>query len=179
MSKVVQAKGAHHWMLFIGLALAVSIGSIAPGAVAQEVQPYEYARPGQPTMTLYVWGAVSRPGIWVVEREASLVEVLSLVNIQAEGGLQEGVRENRFLRIYRGSGADGTSGGPYSERSLVFETPLDDVRVSSQPPSGLRDGDILSVEVERRRTWFTLRNVTSVLGAAASITLLIIRLGEL
>ena len=57
-------------------------------------------------MTLYVWGAVSRPGIWVVEREASLIEVLSLANLQAEDNLQQGVRENRFLRIYRGAGAD-------------------------------------------------------------------------
>jgi hypothetical protein len=130
-------------------------------------------------MTLYVWGAVSRPGIWVVEREASLVEVLSLVNVQTEGNLQEGVRENRFLRIYRGVEVSAGSAGPYPERSLVFETPLEDVRMSSQPPAGLRDGDILAIEVERKRTWFTLRNISSVLGAAASITLLIIRLGEI
>ena len=151
--------------------------AFAPRASAQEVQPYEYARPGQPIMTIYVWGAVSRPGIWVVEREAALVEILSLVNVQPGGNTQEGIRETRFLRIYRGGAGLPNPSGPHEGRNLLYEVPLDEVMTSSQLALDLRDGDVLSVEIESHRSWFTLRNVSSIIGTAASLTLLIIRLG--
>lgn len=158
--------------------LVVALGLCVTRTYAQEIQPYEYARPGQPTMTIYVWGAVSKPGIWVIEREATLVEVLSLVNVQAGGDMQEGARETRFLRIYRGGGAPQPSGA-YGDRDLVYEAPLDEMMTALQLAPGLQDGDVLAVEVETHRSWFTFRNISSLIGTAAALTLLIIRLGEL
>lgn len=165
------------WALCVLGGLAIAMSALAPRAAAQQVQPFEYARPGQPTMTLYIWGAVSRPGIWHVEREATLVEILSLANVQAGGSEGEGVRVERFLRVYRGSGAPPTAGA-FPSRDLVYEVPLEDL-MSAQSALELRDGDVLAVEVETHRTWFTLRNISSVIGTAASLTLLIIRLSDL
>lgn len=158
--------------------LVIAFGLLTSSASAQEVSPYEYARPGQPTMTIYVWGAVSKPGIWVVEREATLVEILSLVNVQGGGTTQEGVQETRFLRIYRG-GVPSEPSGLQADRNLVYETPLDEIVTALQVAPMLQDGDVLAIEVETRRSWFTFRNISSLIGTAASLTLLIIRLGEL
>ena len=159
--------------------LVVAFGLLAPSASAQEVQPYEYARPGQPTMTIYVWGSVSKPGIWVVEREATLVEILSLVNVQTEGNTQAGVRADRFLRVYRASEGAIPSEGPYPDHTLIYEMPIEEMLISPQPDLKFRDEDILAVEIETHRTWFTLRNISSVIGTVASLTLLIIRLSDL
>jgi protein involved in polysaccharide export with SLBB domain len=170
--------GAAAGLWLAGLALV--LWGFAPQATAQQVTPYEYARPGRPTMTLYVWGAVSRPGIWEVEEEIALVELLSLVNVQAGRATREGVREERFVRIYRGGARGGREvTAPYSARQLIFDALLEEVLKGERAAPALADGDILVLEVETHERVLTFRNVSSFIGTAASLTLLIIRLASL
>lgn len=164
--------------VLLGLALAV----LGPSAAAQEVEPYVYARPGQPTITIYVWGAVGRPGIWHVEQGVSLIDMLSLVNPQLGANLREEADVRRTLRIYRGGAASAPaegSPGPTSERELVFEAPLEEVLSVARPPLQLQHGDVLAVEAETQTRIFTLRNFASIIGTAATLLLLVIRLSEL
>lgn len=158
-----------------GLLLGATLGAFAMPATAQRVEPYEYARTGRATITLYVWGAVDRPGIWHVERDATLIEVLSLANVQTGKSAQE----KRFLRIYRGGEATSSPPDPGARRDLVFESDLQDVLTSARVAPGIQDGDIISIEVEIQEKVFTLRNISSFIGTAASLTLLIIRLTSL
>ena len=166
------------WNEFLAtFAMMVVAYSLAPAAPAQSVEAYEYARTGRPTMTLYVWGDVSRPGIWRVERDLDPIEFLTLLNVQT-GGTEQEVREKRYLKIYRHEGISAATHGPDIDRILAFEAELEEVFTGTSDLE-FRDGDVLTLEVETSRKFFTLQNVSSLIGTAATLVLLIFRLGEL
>jgi hypothetical protein len=121
----------------------------------------EFARPGEPTITLYLWGAVGNTGIWRVERNIDLIELLSVAGIPGLGAPEQEVRQTFLLQIYRGNA---------SERTLVFEEKIESL-IGGRPgdiPS-LRDGDIVAIKTETRRRlglqfWLeALRTTTSLL----------------
>ena len=76
---------------------------LLPDAAGQDLplpeQSYvnEFARPGQPTTTLYLWGAVGTTGIWRVERDVDLIQLLSVARVPGIGASQQDVRQNSFF----------------------------------------------------------------------------------
>jgi hypothetical protein len=143
-------------------------GGLSPfAAQAQDLplpeQSYvnEFARPGQPTMTLYLWGAVGTTGIWRVEREVDLIQLLSVAGVPGVGTSEREVRQRFILHIYRHQNG---------ERREIYEEEIQNLiggGATSVP--ALKDGDILAVETQTRQrvsldlVFSTLRTVSSFL----------------
>ncbi len=141
-----------------------------PGLTSPLENPNRFARPGMPTNEVWVWGEVSQPGIWRVERGADLVQFLS--HLRVPGALQEraGTRTRYTLKIYRGQPR---------ERDLIFETRLDELLEQGGDYPELQDGDILAVELRQRQSrWQIARLVTTTISSAASLTLLFLRIRD-
>jgi len=126
-----------------------------------------FARPGEPTMTVYLWGTVGRTGIWQVARDADLIEFLSAVQVPGIGQEDRTIRRRITLRVYRGGAG---------ERREVYNQRLDYILERGAAYPDLQDGDVLLVETEQRRRFFTFQTITSIVSTAASLTLLILRL---
>jgi len=126
----------------------------------------EFARPGRATMIVNVWGSARSPGLWRVERDVDLVDFLSVIGIPGVGDRQPGVRTRTYVAIYRSVNAQRRN--VYRER---VEAILED---GAQYPA-LQENDILAIEVEERNR-IGFRLISSIVGTASSITLLIIRL---
>ena len=148
--------------------LAAGLSALQPSAAyAQDLQlpeqsyVNEFARPGQPTMNLYLWGSVGSTGIWRVERDVDLIQLLSVAQVPGIGASQQNVRQNFILHIYRE--VDG-------ERTQIYEEEIQNLiggGAKTVPP--LQDGDILAVETQTRQRislnliFTTLRTVSSFL----------------
>lgn len=137
--------------------------SLVPMVLAQE-SVHQYARPGYATKTVYIWGAVGMPGVWKVEEDADLIELLSAAGLRGYGEDQRGGRTNLILRIYRKSAGS---------RSEIFREEVDRLLVGEQNYPSLQEEDVLAIEAKQRFGW---QNVTAILGAAASVSLLVIRI---
>lgn len=133
------------------------------GAFGGETPSYvnEFYRPGRPTMLIYVLGQVGQPGMWRVEENVDLIDLLAAAGLPALG--QEGAagaRARYVLHIYR---------GPREQREAVYSEPIGRILAegSSYPP--LEPGDILIMEqdVSRRVTvgqiFEYVRTVTSLI----------------
>ncbi len=128
---------------------------------------YDFARPGRPTITVYVWGAVGQPGIWRINPGTTLIELLSAAGIPGIVTEQRRTRLTTIVRIWRGEQV---------QRNLVYEAQLQDLLTEEQETyPTLRNGDILEIEVDEDRK-ITFRTVIEYLSAAASLTLLALRL---
>jgi len=155
------------WIVIMFLVALVGAPNAARPANAQDLplpeQSYvnEFARPGQPTMTLYLWGSVGTTGIWRVGRDVDLIQLLSVAQVPGIGASQQNVRQNFILHIYRE--VDG-------ERTQIYEEEIQNLiggGARTVPP--LQNGDILAVETKTRRrlslnlVFTTLRTVSSFL----------------
>ena len=163
--------------------LSGSIASFAPPAHAQEpteptttpALPPEnyvntYARPGRATHTIYVWGAVSQPGIWRVEKSAELVEFLSVVRPSGFGVESSGTNQSVVIRIRRSNGGESRVVHKLTAEELLDLAP-------SERPS-LQAGDVLEVRTVTRRG-ITFRTISTVVGTLSSLILLGFRLADL
>ena len=92
-------------MLAVALSVSpwVSISHAQVGADRSdgERQVYTYARPGQETITLYVWGAVNQPGIWKVAPKTGLVELFSVIQPRGYGVESPSTDTDVMVRIHR------------------------------------------------------------------------------
>jgi hypothetical protein len=153
--------------LIFGLVFLVCVGGTANTAYGQDLQlpeqsyVNEFARPGQPTMTLYLWGSVGTTGIWRVERDVDLIQLLSVAQVPGIGASQQNVRQNFILHIYRE--IDG-------ERTQIYEEEIQNlIGGGARSVPSLQDGDILAVETQTRQRislnliFTTLRTVSSFL----------------
>jgi hypothetical protein len=127
-----------------------------------------FARPGQATMLVNVWGGVGTPGIWRVERTVDLIDLLSVVGVPGIGLEEVGTRSKTYVVIYR------TIGG---ERREAFRRNVKDLLQDGISYPSLQANDVLSIEVERRRR-IGLQAISSVVGTTSSIILLVLRLSE-
>ncbi|MEF8797728.1 MAG: hypothetical protein V5A48_14835 [Salinivenus sp.] len=128
-----------------------------------------YARPGEATQTVYVWGAVGTPGIWEIETGTSLVELFSVVRPTGYGEQSPGTRTKVLLRIHR------TTNG---ETRVAHEMQLSELL--EMPPSerpALQPQDVIEVRSVQTRT-FSFQTVSTVVGTLSSLTLLAIRIFE-
>jgi protein involved in polysaccharide export with SLBB domain len=157
------------------LLLAVLLGGAA-AAEAQRVtgspgvSVYRYAEPGQPTMDVRVWGAVRTPGVYQVERDTDLVELLTLAGGPLYDREIPNVERTVTVRISRGEAG----------RQVVFEAPLAALFAEATVPPALQPDDVISVDVEVRQRfgWRDGLAVFSGLGTVAVIVLNILRLSN-
>jgi hypothetical protein len=126
---------------------------------------HRFAGPGQATMTVYLWGSVGRSGIWEIERDTEIVELLSAANVPGLGADQVETRERLLLRIYRQQSA---------ERSEVYEESLEDVLETGTQAPQLQEGDVLVIETQTRRR-LSLQTITRYVGTLSSVALLVLR----
>jgi hypothetical protein len=162
------------------LALLLALGVVGTGflseahaqspSVSRSDYVNTYARPGQATHTVYVWGAVSQPGIWKIEPETGLVELFSVVQPSGYGVQTPGTRSKVRLRIHRSEGGTMEVVNELTLSKLLDLTP-------SQRPS-LQAQDVIEVRtIEQRR--FSFSTVSAVIGTLSSLTLLVIRIFDL
>ena len=142
----------------------------SPGLTSPLENPNRFARPGMPTNEVWVWGEVSQPGIWRVERGADLVQFLSHLRVPGLLQQQAQTRSRFTLKIYRGAPAS---------REMIYEIRLDELLEEGDDYPELQDGDILAVELRQRQSRLQLfRLVTGAVSSAASLTLLFLRLRD-
>jgi len=145
---------------------------IAPAGDAYS-QPEErltdFSRPGRPTMLVYVWGTASISGIWKVEQGVDLIQLLSAAQIPNIGAVEQTSKQTVYLRIYRPSGG---------RRVEIYDSEIKKMIAQGSNYPSLQDGDILFLETVTKNR-FNLQTIFSAIGAAASLTLLIIRVNQL
>ena len=166
-----KASTTYYALLFVGLLAA----GLASDTRAQSNPPPEgmtqlYARPGIPTQTVYLWGDLGQAGVWRVERNIDLVELLSAARLAGLGQENPGYRSTTVIQIYRRSGSDG--------HALVYEATAEELLAPEATYPGLEDQDVIEVETRRRRK-IGFQLISSIVGTAASLTLLVLRLTDL
>ncbi len=129
----------------------------------------DFSRPGRPTMFVYVWGTASTPGIWKVEQDVDLLELVASAQIPNFGNTDNQTKSTVTLRIYR------TAGG---ERVQVFSSEINELLKSGKSYPPLQENDIIMIETKSKQR-FNLQTVFSAIGAAASLVLLAIRVNQL
>ena len=150
---------SHH---LFGLALGLVL---LPLSATQAQEPvHQYARPGYATKTVYIWGAVGAPGVWRVEENVELIELLTAARLVGYGANSRGGRQDFILRIYRVENGSRTE--IYSER-------VNRIISGAQEHPQIREGDRLAIETRQRIGW---QSAASMIGAVSSFTLLVIRL---
>jgi len=125
------------------------------------------ARPGEPTITVYLWGSVGQTGIWRIKRETDLIAFLSAVQVPGIGEEQIGIRRRTTLRVFRGSAGD---------RQEVYSERLDEILEEGASYPDLQNEDVLLVETSQRREIFTFQFISTFIGTTSSAILLVLRL---
>lgn len=156
--------------LFMAGLLAGGLSPFAAQAqdltLPEETYVNRYAPPGASTIQVYIWGSVGTTGIWRIEPDLDLVELLSVAGVTGIGTDEPEIRQRVNLRIYR----EGAAG-----RRMIYEERLDEVLAEGASYPLLESRDVLEVEVERRRG-ISFALVSQIMGTASSLTLLILRL---
>jgi hypothetical protein len=135
-----------------------------PGDEGNQIQVY--GQPGNPKMTVYVWGQ-AQTGLWSVDVGTDLLEFASIITTT-------GLRANRpeqettlILQLFR----EGRTDRPF------YEKDIEEFFASRTYPE-LNDGDIIVIK-ERTRRRFTWRDVSQVLGTVTSTVSLILLIDRL
>ena len=129
----------------------------------------DFSRPGRPTMLVYVWGSSSTPGIWKVEQDVDLLELLSSAQIPNFGSTDNSSKTTVNVRVFRSSGGN---------RVEIFQSEMNDLLLSGKIYPELQENDIIMIESKTKQR-FNLQTVFSAIGAAASLVLLVIRINQL
>ena len=123
-----------------------------------------YARPGHPTMVIYVLGDVATTGRWRVEREVQLLDLLAvagpLVVLTEESETVEDVRVKVFREADQG-------------RRLTFNESIESLLTSANASLLLEEGDVVVVDIieKRQSTTVSLREVLAIATSVASLVL--------
>lgn len=117
---------------------------------------FTFARPGDATKRVYLWGAVQRPGLYEVEASTGFSALLSLA-----GGPVLPIRSDELvqrvsLRLYRMSG---------ETRQLAFEASVDSLLQQVLPLP--QEDDVIEVRVDQKR--IRRREVLPYITAGASV----------
>lgn len=154
------------WMVSGPPAAAQSLDRLADTEAS--VAYYFYARPGDATVQVSVWGTIGNTGIYEVPTDTQLDKLLTMaggapIDTRQRGQDPDDIR----ITLYR-TGEDGS-------RTIVYEEPLEHLVQNPEYPA-LQDDDILVVELERARTPFRFRDVLGIVSSLASLTLLGLRI---
>lgn len=129
----------------------------------------DFSRPGRPTMFVYVWGTASTPGIWKVEKDVDLLDLMSSAQVPNFGAIDNTTKSTVTMRLYR------TTGG---QREEIFQSEMNALLTSGKTYPSLQENDIILIETKTKQR-FNLQTVFSAIGAAASLVLLAIRINQL
>jgi hypothetical protein len=154
-----------------GCLLSVGAKEWTPAASAQVVPSEagfvsDFARPGEPTMVIYLWGNISQGGLWRVERDVDLIELLSAAQVPGVGTISPGVRQRIHVNIYRT--VDG-------DRQRVYREEISQLLEEGAEYPSLSSRDIVEIEI-RTRQRIGLGTISTVIGTLSSITLLTLRI---
>ncbi len=128
---------------------------------------YNYSDPGDVTIIVHVWGAITYPGLYEIPRNTTLSHLVSLAGGPALGARSRRSKRVLSLRLYR-----NINGSP---QSVVFQEQMENsIAVSEEDPI-LLAGDILTVE-SVTRTSFSYRDLFPIIAAVASVSLIVDRL---
>jgi hypothetical protein len=137
--------------------------------VKSTVAYFYHAEPGDATVQVSVWGSISRPGVYEVPVETGLDLLLTMAGGAPIGERQEGRRPTQVtVRVYRPVEGD--------ERTLLFESNLDDMLTGQVSYPTFLDNDVIVVEAIQPRKRFTWRDAISVLSSVGTLTLLALRI---
>jgi protein involved in polysaccharide export with SLBB domain len=148
---------------------------IAASASAQPVAASvenTYARPGYPTIAVYVIGDVVGPGKWRVEEGAPLLDLLTVTRPLSPPPSSGGVVQSVHVRLYRQSDS--------GSRQLAVDSELEPLLVGSLAATPLRDGDLLRVvtEVTEPRSRMSFSEILSIVGTLASLAVLAVSVAQ-
>lgn len=146
------------------------VGPVVAQDLPAGLQVRQHFELGKPKMTVYVIGATSAPGIWIVNSDISFVEMLAITLPEGVGTLSLDQVQNSTIELYRSDN---------SGRRLVYSQDLRAVLRGEAPSPTLQDHDLLLFEtITKPRRRITFRGVTSAIGTAASMLLLYLRLRD-
>ena len=126
-----------------------------------------YARPGHPTMVIYVLGDVATAGRWRVERGVQLLDLLAVagpsVVLTEESETVEDVR----VKVFREAGQG---------RRLTFNEPIESLLTSANASLLMEEGDVVVVDIieKRQSTTVSWREVLAIATSVASLVLTVV-----
>jgi hypothetical protein len=138
----------------------------AQGITAGEGIITDFTRPGQPSMTVYLWGGVGRAGLWRVERDVDLIQLLTAAGVPSIGTDSPGTRRRTSVNVYRL--VDG-------ERRQVYAARIEDLLEEGASYPSLNPEDVVEIHVRERRS-IGLGLISTLVGTASTVTLLALRL---
>lgn len=154
-------------LFFAGLLLLAAFPAQSFGQSDERIT--DFSRPGRPTMMIYIWGTASTPGIWKVEKDVDLLELISSAQVPNFGATDNSTKSTVTVRLFRSSGG---------QRVEIFQSEMNDLLKSGKSYPALEENDILMIETKTKQR-FNLQTVFSAIGAAASLVLLAIRINQL
>jgi hypothetical protein len=154
-------------LLFVG-ALGAASAQAQGLTAASGVAVFRYAAPGEPTMDIRVWGAVRSAGVYQVEEEATLLDVLTLAGGPALPAETDRTEQTVRVEVVR---------DPSGARTVVLATTLGELTDQDVTLPELQDGDLVTLTPESRQR-FTWRDALSVTSSLASVVLLVLRIVE-
>lgn len=133
---------------------------------------YRYAEPGDIPMTVHIWGYVFRPGLYEVPVGTKLSTILSLSGGFSLGARQWSQERTITLELSR-SVLDGDP-----ELAPLYQQSWVDSQIKLDEDLVLEDGSFIVIDAQTRRK-FNWRDVVTIVGAAASLTIAIERVSSL
>lgn len=142
-----------------------ALGQIPTGEGEDVVRVY--GQPGNPKMTVYVWGQ-AQTGLWSVDEGTDLLEFASIVTTGGFTTNRPETESDMILQLFREGGTDAEP---------IYEQNVEDLFASRSYPD-LRNGDILVLKNRTRRR-FTWRDVSQAIGTVTSTLSLILLIDRL
>jgi len=128
----------------------------------------DFSRPGQPSMTVYLWGGVGRAGLWRVERNVDLVQLLSAAQVPSIGTDRSGIRRRTSVNVYRLVN---------DKRRQIYSVRVDDLLKDGASYPQLQPEDVVEVKVRERRS-VGIALIGTIISTASTVTLLALRLAS-
>lgn len=157
---------------FLALAFVTVLTSYAQDFPTTTDAQYinQFARPGRPTITVHIWGAVSSPGLWRVEEDIDLIPLLSAAGVPAIGVDDANTKQTIMLKIYREDDR--------GHRQEIYLETLEKVLNAGGTYPTLENGDILHV-ITKTRAKLSYTTVMATIASLAATALLLIRLRDM
>lgn len=132
--------------------------SVSPGS---SVANYYFAKPGDLTIMVNIWGFVQKPGRYEVSSTTDLVQLIALAGGPAEYADMSCVRITRLPE----------TGGDQKKRE--FSVDLEDLTTLTDDQLVLKPGDTIVVDSSG---WFTFRDVLSGVSGVAVLVVAVVQI---
>jgi hypothetical protein len=145
---------------------------VMPGIYGSGVANFYFAKPGDFTMLVSVWGAVGRPGRYEIPVGMDIGQLISLAggpgaDTRGTVGVDTYSRRTAGKKIVRLSRLSGNG------REIILEGDIEFLLRLKEQTVPLRDGDILMVDDIRR---FNFWDIIAIISSSATLLLLFDRI---